>query len=112
MIQANWLAGKAPQAEPVMSIFAAVFVGSPRRCRPRRCSSGSLVALRGVLLPRPGRDPAPRRIPLTARLGAPGLALGALVANLVGQVALQVPMAARACGIPIVEWPGGPSRRR
>lgn len=105
MIQTNWLAGKAPEAEPVMTIFAAVFVGVAASLPAEAVLLGlgwsRFVAFcslaQAALLLMVG-------IPLAARYGAPGLAFGALVANLVGQVALQIPAAARACGIPLAEW--------
>ena len=100
MIQSNWLGGRAPGVEIVMSIFAAVFVGVAAFLPAEAillglgysrlvslCTLGNLVVTIGL------------GIPLTARLGAAGLALAALAATLLTQVAVLVPIAGIACGV-------------
>lgn len=104
MIQTNWLGGRAPGIEIVMSIFAAVFVGVAaflpaeaillglgRSRLVSLCTLGNLVVTIGL------------GIPLTARLGATGLALAALAATLSTQVAVLIPAAGIACGVPARE---------
>lgn len=105
MIQANWLGGRAPEAEAVMMIFSAVFVAVATFMPAESILLGlgrfRLVALCAVaqvaltiLL----------GIPLTARMDAPGLAFAALTATLVAQFAVLIPAGAVACGVPAYEW--------
>jgi O-antigen/teichoic acid export membrane protein len=104
MIQSNWLGGRAPGVEIVMSIFAAVFVGVAaflpaeaillglgRSQLVSLCTLANLVMTIGL------------GIPLTARLGTAGLALAALAATLTTQVAVLIPAAGVACGVPARE---------
>jgi O-antigen/teichoic acid export membrane protein len=107
MIQANWLGGRAPGVEIVMSVFAAVFVGVAaflpaeaillglgRSRLVSLCTLGNLVVTVAI------------GIPLTARIGAAGLALAAVAATVATQVAILIPAAGAACGVPARETLG------
>ena len=100
IIQTNWLGGRAPGTEIVMTIFSAVFVATaaflPSEAvlmglgRSRLVSLSTLAQL--VLTVGLG-------IPFAERWGAPGLAVAALIATLSAQVAVLIPAAAIACGL-------------
>jgi O-antigen/teichoic acid export membrane protein len=105
IIQSNWLSGRAPGTEIVMTIFSAVFVavaafmpseavliGLGNSRLVSLCTFAQLVLTIGL------------GIPFAARWGAPGLAVAALIATLLTQVAIQIPAAAAACG---VSWKDG-----
>lgn len=105
MIQTNWLGDRAPEAEAVMAIFAAVFVGVAASLPSEAVLLGlgrsrfvAICSLAHFLLT------IGLGVPLTARFGAPGLAFAALAAILAAQVLLQIPAAARACGVSGTEW--------
>lgn len=104
-IQSNWLGGRAPDAVGVLQVFAAVFlviatslpaesvllgVGRTRLLAGCGSAQAAITLLVGV--------------PLTARHGAEGLAWGALAGALFGQAAVQIPVAARVCGLGWVEF--------
>jgi O-antigen/teichoic acid export membrane protein len=105
IIQNNGLSGRAPGTEVVMTIFSAVFVavaaflpseavliGLGNSRLVSLCTFAQLVLTIGL------------GVPFAARWGAPGLAVAALIATLLTQVAIQIPAAAAACG---VSWKDG-----
>ena len=100
IIQTNWLSGRAPGTEIVMTIFSAVFVavaafmpsesvliGLGRSRLVSLCTFANLLLTVGL------------GVPFATRWGAPGLAVAALIATLLTQVAVQIPAAAIACGV-------------
>ena len=103
-IQANWLGGRAPGAGGILQLFAAVFLAIAASLPAESVLLGlgrtRLLAACGltqtVLLLAVG-------VPLTARLGAEGLAWGALAGAVFGQAMIQLPAAARACGLRVFE---------
>ena len=103
IIQTNWLGGRAPGTEIVMTIFSAVFVAVaaflPSEAVLMGLGRSRLVSLSTMahLAITVGLG-----IPFAERWGAPGLAVAALIATLVAQVAILVPAAAIACGVSLV----------
>lgn len=100
-IQTNWLGGRAPEAEAVLQVFAAVFLvvatNLPAESLLLGLGHARVLALCGiaqtVLTLGLG-------IPLTAAYGPEGLAWAALVGVVFGQAAVQLPLAAKRCGVP------------
>ena len=108
VIQSNWLSGRAPGTEIVMTIFSGVFVavaaflpseailiGLGNSRLVSLCTLSQLVLTVGL------------GVPFAASWGAPGLAVAALIATLTTQVAVLIPAAASACG---VSWRDGIAR--
>jgi len=99
-IQRNWLGGKAPDVEPILAIFSAVFlvvaVSLPSEVILQGLGRVRLLALLGL-----GQLAviAGLGIFLTRRIGAEGLALATLVAAATLQAVL-IPVAARRCALP------------
>ena len=104
-IQSNWLGGRAPDAVGVLQVFAAVFLviatslpaesvllGVGRTRLLAGCGTAQAVITLAL------------GVPLTARLGAEGLAWGALVGAFFGQAIVQIPTAARACGLGVADF--------
>lgn len=102
-IQVNWLGNRAPEVEPVLSVFAVAFllvaVSLPSEVILAGLGYVRLLAYLGLaqvaIILGTG-------IRLTSHLGAPGLALGWLAAVVVVQIAIQIPVAARKCGLPLM----------
>jgi O-antigen/teichoic acid export membrane protein len=100
-IQRNWLGGRAPEVEPILTIFSAVFlvvaVSLPSEVILQGLGRVRLLALLGV-----GQVAivAGLGIFLTRRIGAEGLALATLVAAAALQAVL-IPIAARRCTLPL-----------
>ena len=100
IIQANWLGGRVPGTEIVMTIFSAVFVAVAAFLPSESVLMGlgrsrlvSLATMAQLALT------VGLGIPFASRWGAPGLAIAALVATLAAQVAVLIPAAAIACGL-------------
>jgi O-antigen/teichoic acid export membrane protein len=102
IIQTNWLGGRAPGTEIVMTIFSAVFVavaaflpseamlmGLGRSRLVSLCTLAHLILTVGL------------GVPMAARWGAAGLATAALAATLLTQVAVLIPAAAIACRVSV-----------
>ena len=100
IIQTNWLGGRAPGTEIVMTIFSGVFVAVaaflPSESVLMGLGKSRLVSLATMaqLAITVGLG-----IPFAERWGAPGLAVAALAATLVAQVAVLIPAAVIACGL-------------
>jgi len=98
-IQANWLGGRAPEAEAVMRAFAIFFflvaTVMPSESILLGLGRARLLAIMGVLQ---ATVTLGIGIPLTARHGPLGLAVGALAAISL-QVIVVIPVAARGCGL-------------
>jgi O-antigen/teichoic acid export membrane protein len=97
----NWMGGRTPEAVPVLAIFALVFmlvaVCMPSEVVLLGLGRSRLLALLGLAQ---GTLTIAIGVPLTERLGPPGLALAGLVAVLLFQVGGQIPVAVHLCGIP------------
>jgi O-antigen/teichoic acid export membrane protein len=100
-ILGNWMGGRTPEAVPVLAIFALVFmlvaVCMPSEVVLLGLGRSRLLALLGLAQ---GALTIVIGVPLTERLGPPGLALAGLVAVLLFQVGGQIPVAVHLCGIP------------
>jgi O-antigen/teichoic acid export membrane protein len=100
-IQRNWLGGKAPEVEPILTIFSAVFlvvaVSLPSEVILQGLGRVRLLAMLGggqvAIIAGLG-------VFLTRRIGAEGLALATLVAAALLQ-AILIPIAARRCRLPL-----------
>jgi O-antigen/teichoic acid export membrane protein len=107
-ILSNWLQGRAPEAVPVLAVFAFVFLvmgaALPSEVMLLGLGHARLLAILGLLQ---GIITIGAGIPLVSRVGPAGLALGSLAAVLLLQGLVQMPMAARLCGLGI-----GPFLRR
>jgi O-antigen/teichoic acid export membrane protein len=99
-IQRNWLGGKAPEVEPILTIFSAVFLvvaaSLPSEVILQGLGRVRLLAMLGL-----GQVAviAGLGVFLTARIGPEGLALATLVAAATLQAVL-IPVAARQCALP------------
>lgn len=104
-IQANWLGGRAPQAEGVLQVFSAVFllVAASLPSESVLLGLGRTRLLAGCGLVQAAITVG-LGIPLTAAYGAQGLAWAALVGVGLGQAAVQIPLAARACGFSVATF--------
>jgi O-antigen/teichoic acid export membrane protein len=98
-IQTNWLGNRAPGAEAVMQIFAVgyLFVAAAMPSESILLGLGRVRYLAVAGLVHIGITMG-AGILLTARLGAPGLALAWLIAAVTTQFAVFLPAAAKQCG--------------
>lgn len=98
-ILSNWLGGRAPEAAPVLAVFAFMFVivaaALPSEVILLGMGYARLLALLGLAQ---GAITVLLGIYLTERYGPAGLAAAALVAVAVIQAGVQMPLAARYCG--------------
>ena len=99
-ILASWLGGRAPDAEPVLAAFSAVFlltaVMMPSEAVLLGLGRTRLLAVVGLC--QIGITIA-LGIPLTKAMGPTGLALAALAGVAAAQVGGLIPIAARGCGL-------------
>lgn len=101
-IQTNWLGGRAPEAvhaiEAFSLVFLAIAVTLPAESMLLGLGYARLLAWTGLAQ---GALTLGVGVALLPTLGSMGLAYGALVAALLVQGAIHVPLAARACGVPM-----------
>lgn len=96
----NWLGGRAPDAEPVLAAFSAVFLLTALMMPSEAMLLGlgrtrllAVVGLSQIAIT------IALGIPLTKAVGPAGLALAALVGVALAQVGGLIPIAARGCGL-------------
>ena len=99
-ILSNWLGGRAPEAEPVLTAFSAMFlltaVMMPSEAMLLGLGRTRLLALVGLSQI---AITVALGVPLTKAMGPAGLALAALVGVAVAQVGGLIPIAAQGCGL-------------
>jgi O-antigen/teichoic acid export membrane protein len=98
-ILSNWMGGRADEAAPVLSVFAFMFIlvaaALPSEVMLLGMGHARLLAILGI---GQGAITILLGIPLVEEFGPAGLAMAALVAVVILQAFVQMPMAAIRCG--------------
>jgi O-antigen/teichoic acid export membrane protein len=98
-ILSNWMGGRADEAAPVLSVFAFMFIivaaALPSEVMLLGMGHARLLAMLGI---GQGAITILVGIPLVEQMGPQGLAIAGLIAVVLLQVFVQMPMAARHCG--------------